>query len=188
MENIFHKGFTVFEQDVGDVPGQYNYNGQVNDVSDKVQGRFHILLFIISKLVVMAYQEQDNHITKMYHSQNNHYFTGSGTNACYDLGPGVKWSSKPERHGNITQVQQVISYQQHTVYKQGKLFISMQQVQNIAFAIPVKDQSNMYCYKPGNEQVNDDGQRVHNIGFIILTTLYITKVIKGFKLSNISER
>jgi hypothetical protein len=124
-------------------------------------------MFIISDLVVMAYQKQDSHIAKMDHSENNHNFTGSGTNACYNPGPGVKRASKPERHGNITEVQQVISYQQHTIYKQSKLFISMQQVQHIAFAIPVKDQSHMYCYKPGNEQVNDNGQRVHNIGFNI---------------------
>jgi hypothetical protein len=123
----------------------------------------------------------------MYYCQNAHYFAGHGTNAANHLCQGMNRFPKPDGDGNITQVQQIIAGQQDAVYKQGQLFISMQQVQNIAFSIPVKDQSHMYGYKPGNKQVYDIRQRVHISRFNILTTLCTTKLIRNFKLSIISE-
>jgi hypothetical protein len=103
----------------------------------------------------------------MHYCKNAHYFTGHCTNAGDHIRPGKDRFPKSYGYGNITKVQQIVAGQQCPVYEQGKLFISMQQVQNIAFSIPVKDQSHMNCYKPGNEKVYDVRQRVHNKEFLI---------------------
>jgi hypothetical protein len=113
--------------------------------------------------MTMANEQQDSHITEMYYCENAHYFTGHGTYTGDCTCPVVNRFPKTDGDGHIAEVQQIISGQQRTVYEQRKLFISMKQVENIAFSIPVKDQSHVYCYKPGNEKIDDVRQRVHNI-------------------------
>jgi hypothetical protein len=110
-------------------------------------------------------QQDHSHIEIVHHSQRKHYLSRHEADAGKHFRPRIDLFPGADGEHHISEIQQVITYQQDPVDESCKFFISVQQVEYIHFTVPVKPQPHVNCYEVGDGEVDDVSECVHTTCF-----------------------
>ena len=118
-------------------------------------------------MVFFAHKVDSSHVAEMDKCQGKHYSAGHAGNTAHQCAETGNRLPVPYHYGSITQVNQVVTCQQHPVNKIGQFFPVLQQRNNIHPAIAVEKPAGTHCDEVSDKEIDEVCQRIHDGSFII---------------------
>jgi hypothetical protein len=119
-------------------------------------------------MVSFAHNIDSRHIAEMDKCQAKHYSAGHAGNTAYQRAEAGNRLPVPYHYCSITQVQQVVTGQQHPVNKIGQFFLALQQRNNVDPAIAVKKPAGAHGDEVSDKEIDEVCQRIHDEGVLSL--------------------